>query len=631
MLQILRNKAQSIVIQAIVVIIALVFIFWGVGSNLDGSRESAITVNDEEISFQDFQMAYDRAHQNLAAQFGGTLPKGLAESLGVKEQVISQLVQGALLRQGAADMGIVVSGEEIQETVKSMPQFQENGLFNIERYESLLAANGLTPVKFESNLRFDMLAEKTIREISKFAALTSEYEVQQLYRQENEKVAVDYVRITPDQFTDSVKVDEEELATWFAEVRDNYRSKPMMKLRYFDFSFSEVGKKINIDNARVEEYYSNNIGQFTTPEKRHARHILLTANAQDNEELHQEKSQRAKEIAELAAVSDDFAELARQYSEGPSGPQGGDLGFFSQEQMVPEFGDAVFAMQPGEVSEVVKTAFGYHIIKLEEIQPAVTKTLDDARPEIIATLQNKEAQSMAFQMANGAYEGIIGAGSIQAYAENNPTQSLKESDFFAESAPPADVTLDAQALAKAFTLKKGELSSLIKTDNGYAIVFADDIKEPETPTLEAVRDRATENFVAEKAAEMAGQAAADFTVKLTSEASFEEVAKEMGISILNSGLLQRRAQEQENSNFPVALTQQAFKLTKVEPYSEEPELVGSAYYIMSLKERQSPEVSGEEDLEPYRQALLRSKQQELLTAFIDNLEKDAVVSVNKNI
>jgi len=631
MLQILRNKAQSIVIQAIVVIIALVFIFWGVGSNMNGSRESAILVNGEEISFQDFQVAYDRAHQNLAAQFGGTLPKGLAESFGIKQQVINQLVQAALLRQGATEMGIVVSGEEIQETVRSMPQFQENGVFDMDKYQSILAANRLTPVKFENNLRHDMLAQKTIQEISKFAALTSEYEVEQLYSYENEKVAVDFVRFTPEQFTDAVVVNEDELAKWFEGVRDNYRSEPMMKLRYFDFSYAEVGKKIDIDEARVAEYYNSNIDQFTTAEKRHARHILLTANDQDSEELHKEKAQRAEEIVKLAAASDDFADLAIQYSEGPSAPQGGDLGFFTREQMVPEFGEAVFAMQPGEVSEVVKTAFGYHIIKLEEIQPAVTKTLDEARAEIVAALQDKEAQPLAFQMANSAYEGIIGAGSIQAYAENNPDQPLKESGFFAQTAPPADVTLDAQALATAFTLKKGELSSLIKTDSGYAIVFAEEVKEPETPALDAVRERATADFVAEKAAEMTQQAAADFVAKLNSETSFEEAAKEASATILNSGLLERRAQGQQNTDFPGALTEKAFKLTTAAPSSEEAEMVGSDYFIMNLKERQAPGIADSDELEPYRQALLRSKQQDLLGAFIDNLKKEAQITVHKNL
>ena len=156
MLQLLRNKAQSTFIQIIVVIIALVFIFWGVGTNMMGSREAALLVNNEEISFQEFQQAYDRAYQRLSDQFGGNIPKGLAETLGIKQQVINQLIQTSLLRQGAGEMGIIVSGEEIQAIIKDMVQFQENGVFSMERYKAVLSSNRMAPSKFEASMQFSI-------------------------------------------------------------------------------------------------------------------------------------------------------------------------------------------------------------------------------------------------------------------------------------------------------------------------------------------------------------------------------------------------------------------------------------------------------------------------------------------
>ena len=163
MLQQLRKQAQSPVIQFIVVLIAIVFVFWGAGTKFFDNRQSAIKVNSEEISFQEFQQAYNRTYENIASQFGGNLPKGFAETLNIKEQVVNQLIQTALLRQGAKQMGISVSYGEIQKAITSMPQFQENGAFSIEKYKRLLAANQLTPSKKPSRNHVRRPARKSRR------------------------------------------------------------------------------------------------------------------------------------------------------------------------------------------------------------------------------------------------------------------------------------------------------------------------------------------------------------------------------------------------------------------------------------------------------------------------------------
>lgn len=629
MLQILRNKSQSIVIQAVVVIIALVFIFWGVGSQLTNDRESAVTVNGEEISFQDYQQAYDRTHQQIATQFGGTLPKGLAESLGIKQQVVNQLIQQVLLRQGAEKMGIIVSEEEILSTITSMPQFQEDSGFSMDKYESLLAANRLTPNKFEMNMRHDMVTEKVVRDIGGFAALTSQHEVEELYRHDNEKVSVTFCRISPDHFKTGITVDEGELAKWFETVKENYRGEPLAKLKYFNFSFAEVGRKITIDEARIKAYYDENIAGFTIPEKRHARHILLRAGDKDSQELHKEKAQRAAELAQLAQTTDDFAALAREYSEDPNKEKGGDLGFFAKGQTVPAFDEAVFSMKPGEISKVVQTQYGYHIIKLEAIEPAAIRTLAEVHDEIRVTLQNKEAESLAFQLANSAYEGIIGVGSLQAYADKTPDQHIIETDFFPQSSPPKELAMDKEFLEQAFALKAGELSSLVKTPAGYYIIFAAEVKNPETPTLAKVKEKATTDFIAVKAAEKAKEKAAEILKRVRAGEAFATVAGDATLEIQDSGLLGRNSADQ--SAFPTSLTDQVFRLSKSAPYPESPAMVDQDYYVFAFQERKVPEIGANENLDRYRQVLLQAKQQELLSAFIRNLEKDAKITVHSSL
>lgn len=413
MLQLLRKKAQSTFIQIIVVIIALVFIFWGVGSNLSGDRQAAIVINGEEISFQDFQQAYDRAYQRFSDQFGGNMPKGLAESLGIKQQVINQLIQTSLLRQGAEKMGIYVSAEEVRKVIEEMVQFQENGSFNIDRYKEVLAGIRTAPTKFEKSMRTDRLSEVGAREIGNFASVATDSEIQEIYSQMNEQIEVDFVKLSPEGFEDSVEVNDEPLGQWFETAKDNYKTAPQIKLRYFAFTYDNIAEKVEIDDVQVKDYYEQNSQMFTQPEQRKAAHILFKAGDKDSEEVHKKQLAQANTILAKAREDANFADLAKEYSEGPSKDNGGALGYFSRGAMVPQFDDAVFALKKGDISDVVKTQFGYHIILLEDIKAASKRSLEDSKNQILANLQKKEAESLAFQVANSAYENIISAGGLE--------------------------------------------------------------------------------------------------------------------------------------------------------------------------------------------------------------------------
>jgi len=196
MLQIFRDKSQSTFIQAIVLVIALVFIFWGVGANMMDTREAAIVVNDQEISYQEYQRTYDQLLSGYRQQFGGSVPEELLKSLGLSEQVKNQLIQQVLLRQGAEAMGLLVSAPEVQRNIQEMVQFQENNSFNIEKYKTLLASNRLTPHKYETSQRIDMLSAKGVQAIGSFATTVTDAEINDLYQQAKETVTLDLFKST---------------------------------------------------------------------------------------------------------------------------------------------------------------------------------------------------------------------------------------------------------------------------------------------------------------------------------------------------------------------------------------------------------------------------------------------------
>lgn len=631
MLQLLRSKAQSTFIQIIVVIIALVFVFWGVGSNLSGDRQAAIVVNGEEVSFQDFQQAYDRAYQRFSDQFGGNMPKGLAESLGIKQQVINQLIQTTLLRQGAEQMGIYVSAEEVRTVIEGMVQFQENGSFNMDRYKAVLANIRTAPTKFEKSMRVDRLAEVGAREIGNFASIATDSEIREIYGQMNEQVEVDFVKLTPSRFEKDVTVTDEALSSWFETVKDNYKTDPQIKLRYFAFTYDNVAEKVEIDDAQVLDYYEQNGQMFTEPEQRKAAHILFKAADSDSEQTHKDQLAKANDILAKARSGENFSDLAKEYSEGPSKDNGGALGFFGRGQMVPTFDEAVFTMNKGDISDVVKTQFGYHIILLEDIKAAAKRSLEDSKKQILATLQKKEAESLAFQVANSAYENIISAGGLDQFLASNPDAEIQSSDFFPRDEAPDDLKNDPVFLDKAFSLKKGEFSSLIKGNSGYAIFLVEDVKEPVVPEMESIKATITDDFKAAKANELAKKAASELLAGVVDAGTLSEAAKDMGFTSESSGLLGRNGQN-NSTDFPSTLLEDAFLLSANSSVPKEVAEDGGNYYVYSFKNRVLPDMPEDSDeIDQYKASLMNFKQQQLLSAWLQNRQSLAEITTHQSL
>ena len=352
MLDLLRKKAQSPLIQGTILIIALVFIFWGVGG-YRGSRNSVAQVNDEVIPYEEFQKAYERLANQYRDQFGGTLPKGLLESLDLENQALEQLIQRSLLRQGAREMGIMVSDLEVQQAVEKMEAFRSNGVFNVEQYKNIISSSGMTPTSFEDTMRTDLLAGKVIEYLSHFAKLTP-LEVKDQFDFDNEEIKIEYVSFSGADFRDKIATDQEQLKSYYEENKENYQTEPQVKLHFLAFPYV-AEEKPAIPDEDLEAFYRQNISRYSMPEQRRARHILIKTSEEDSEDVLAEKRNMALQVLELAKSGEDFAELAKQYSEGPTGPRGGDLGAFTRGRMVKPFEDAAFSLNEGEISDIVET------------------------------------------------------------------------------------------------------------------------------------------------------------------------------------------------------------------------------------------------------------------------------------
>ncbi|MDO9043009.1 MAG: SurA N-terminal domain-containing protein [Desulfocapsaceae bacterium] len=632
MLQILRNKAQSIVIQALVLIIALVFIFWGVGTNMMNSRNAAITINNEEISFQEFQQSYEQAITGYRRQFGDAVSDEILKGLGVKQQVVNQLTQTALLRQGANAMGIIVTPVEIQTTIQKMPQFLQEGAFNMNTYQAILAANRLTPHKFEASIGHDLIGEKVITSINKFATAASETEINEMYQRDQETVSVKFVKISPDLFNNKIVVEPQDLAAWFETEKNTYKTEQKIKLNYLSFPYKAQTDKITISDEQVLAQYDKEKAAYQIPEKRHARHILFKTEENASSEKRAEQRKKAEEILVQARAGKDFSALASTYSEDTSKTKGGDLGTFARGKMIKEFDDAAFSMQPNDISDIIQTRFGYHIIKLDKIMPATTQPIEEVRASIIAKLQSEQAKPATFQMANEAYEGIIAAGSLPAYAGKHADKTVITTDFFSRTAPPATLEHDPKFMDTVFALKQGELSSLIETPSGYFILFAEAIQEPAPPKLEEVKERVTKDYKLTKSRNMAKETATAILTKVQGGADFEQTASEAKLQTKKSEPLGKKSTTPDPA-FPPSLIDQALRLSAKTPFPKETLAVGDDLYLLQFLERKSPEIStlNADTKKEYTATLLKQKQDQLLSSWLKQQEKKSKISVNKNI
>ena len=625
MLQAFRRHAQSPFIQGVVVVIAIVFIFWGFGANLMHNQRSALTVNDEGIGFEEYQRAYERLHEQLAARFGGNLSKEMADSLHLKEQVMAQLVQTALLRQGAKQIGLEISGKDIQDTIVAMPQFQDGKSFSLEKYNALLTANHLTANKFENGLRQDLLHEKAVRELGRFVSYVSDQEVNDLFQYNNQKVALSLLRFKAASYRDQIKIDDKALAAWYEGAKDAFKTPPEMKIRYLVYRYADLAKTIAVSDERLHEYYDEHPDEFTRPEMRRPRILFLKAEAASLPV----KMQEAEALRARAASGEDFEALTRQYSEHPSKANGGDMGLLPKAKSDNPLEKLLFSLKPGDISPVMSAQDGVFLMQLVEIQAAHKEPFDLVKDRIATQFRQKEAETLAFERANAAYEGIIGAGSIQAYLQGHAEERLQTTEFFREGQPPAGLADDQALLTKIFALNSGELSSLLKGQDGYFIVFADEKKAPMVPALAAVRQQAEKKYLLEKSREMAGQKAKEALAALRGGKSMAEIAQAAGLSLEQSPFVSRHDWPPE---LPQEMMKTVFSLTDKSPYPAAPAITGDDQLLYMFKERKSADAAGHEaELAQYRESLLQFKRGQLLGAFLDYERQRTKIRQNPNL
>ena len=503
------------------------------------SRETVAEVDGHELTAGEFQQRYVAQMQAYQQQFGGSMNAQLLRQLGIDQQVLSQMVDEQVAVIEAEHQGIRVSDDELAQRIFAIPGLQENGQFIGEaRYEQLLRSQRppLTKSAFEERFRRSLMVDRLRSALTDWLAV-SDGELEAEYRKRNEKVKLQVVALTADKFRDKVSVSDADVSSYFDAHKAEYRVGEQRSIKYLLIDRDQVRQKIVVPASDIQRYYNDNILQYQTQEEIRASHILLKTDGKD------EATVRKQAEAILAQVKGgaNFAELAKKVTEDEgSKATGGDLGYFSKGRMVPEFETAAFAMQPGQTSELVRSQFGFHIIRLVDKKAGATRPLDEVRAQIQEQVAQQLADTQVTERARQLQTRIKDPGDL-AEAAGESGLMVQESGLFQRGDPVPGLGAAPQVTAAAFSLADNAVSGPLAAQRGAVFITVSNKKDPYVPKLDEVKEKVRQDAVRAKAAELSRQRAAEVAAGLKSASNFAAAAKAQGLEAKDTELIPRGA------------------------------------------------------------------------------------------
>ena len=497
-------------------------------------------VEGEPITVGAFTRRYNAQVAAYRNAYGGQMNDQLLKQLGIDRQILQQLVDEEAMVAESRKQGISVSDVEIRERILALPGFQENGKFiGEQRYRQLLGMQNppMTTSEFERSLRRALLIEKLRNTLTGWMSV-SDADVVAEFKKRNEKVKLDVVPIAAEAFKDQVTVTDAELAAFFAKSGDRYRIGEKRKIKYALINVDQVRGTVTVPDAEIEAFYNQNLSQYQTPAQVRASHILFKTEGKDEKAV----QAAAEEVLKKAkAPGADFAALAKQYSEDDSNnANGGDLDYFGRGRMVPEFENAAFAMKAGEISNLVKTAFGFHIIKVVDNKPDTTRPLSEVRAEIEDQLKWRNAQAEAEKQAKAVEATLKSAADLDRIAKERSLQ-LTETGLLLQTEPIQGVGPQPELSNRLFSMKEGEVTPAMRVATGWVFATVTGRQEAYVPKLDEVKTRVSDDVKQEKAVELAKQRAAAIAAELKAAKDFAAAAKRAGLEVKTTELIARGA------------------------------------------------------------------------------------------
>ena len=615
MLQFMRDYAKSWVIKVVLwtVVASFVgslFLVWGMGD--ETSAGVVATVDGKKIIYSEYQEFYKRILDFYKKQ-QGDLNEELFAPI-VKKAAIDSLITRKLQLSIAKQEGLVLTDEEVIDEIQGMDIFKKDGRFDKDLYIRILQANRMNPGGFEDSVREDLLIKK-VENLIKDGVKISKKEVKDAYVRANEKVDVDYLILSPSNFINRVTFTPDKIEEFYNNNKSLFQRVEEMVVEYIAADLKGFEANIKIEDNRVNEYYNGHINEYKIPKRVKAGHILIAVSPDADEKVEVEGRAKAVKVLQELKGGGDFAELAKRYSDDPNKGKGGDLGFFSKGQMVKQFEDAAFALKEGELSEPVRTPFGYHIIKVEKIEDERTKALSEVRDDIVKILKDGDAKNIAKTELEGIKKGA----------------DLKSADFNAVVKGKQHFTASGGSFKKddrehlvlsksAFALKKGEVSEILEDGGKFYILRNKEKKDAFIPKFEEIKGEVEKAYRDEEAKKIVDLEAGRILEDFKKGKEFNKVADELKAMKGTTGYVTRNTMASSIGR-DENLVQTVFN-TKKGDYNKVK--VNDNYFLVYIKDRAGiDEKKFQEEEKNFTNKILMEKQNYAYQQWLENTKKTA--------
>ena len=627
MLRFLRQSATSWLIKIILGAIVVVFVFWGVGSFRSQRKDRVALVNGETITSKEYKEVYNNIIEQLRQRLGNKLNDDMIKMLNVKSQALDMLIDKKLMLQEAAKFNLRVTNNELADIIRQIEAFQTDGNFDNQIYKNVLNQSRLTPEEFEFIQKESILIEK-IRSFILSNVKVSEQEAIEWFKWENTSVNIDFVLFDPSRY-DDINPTQDEISSFFDANKKSYKTDAMVKVRFLRFDPDAYKSKVKITDEEIQNYYENNIEKFEAQKTIEARHILIKIGQGSNPETVEKKRKAALDIFKLAMEGMDFAELAEQYSECPSKNSGGYLGKFEKKAMVKPFAEKAFQMKAGEISEPVRTKYGWHIIKVEKVNEKTAVSFKIAGEKIRNKLVEERAINLAYEEAEAVYDASFEGDDLIKNAEARGINVVTTNFFTKNKGPDTGIKNRSAFASYAFNLSLMEIGDIQEFEDGYYIIQLIEKIPEKIPGLKDVEEKVRIDLIKQMQDRKANKYANELLVALKNNKHLDKECEKLNLNVVTTGFFKR------NSSIPyIAFEQEiskaAFNLSNKNMFPEAPVKGEKGYYIIRFKNRKEPGLNGfEEEKEKIKDKLLKQKMLKTFDAWLSSIRKKSVISIEK--
>ena len=532
MLQYIRDRATGWVAGVIVTLIIIPFALWGVYDYFTPSQTVAIaTVNGNDLGLRRFNQVYQRQRARLQSLLGAAYRPELIDQERLREVALDDLINNEVVVQSALTDGMRIGDAQLAVAIRTLPVFQVDGAFSQTMYEAFLRNQGYSPAGFEFDQRRGMLTEQLEMAV-RSSALVTAHELAYLTRLRDQMRRYASLRIAAAAYRPT-EVSESEVESYFDTHQNRFVTPELVNVEFIELSRDALAESIAVDEEELLSLYEARKSSFTRPEQREASHILIALDEDASVIEEAEVLERLEVLKEQLAAGAAFEDLAREHSEDPgSAKQGGALGWFGRDIMDPAFEAGAFSIGQGEVSEVIRSAFGLHLIKVTGVQPAGIRDFEEVRSGLLRDYQLEQGEEVFFEQADRLANLAFEHPETLEVAAEALGMSPGETGFITRD-PQANegIAAEPRFVAAAFSidvLTEGNNSELLDLDDARVVALRVVEHRPSAPQpLDEVRDRIVEELSDAAAARESRRVGTEVVERLRSGESPATIAAEL--------------------------------------------------------------------------------------------------------